>query len=114
MGTLVHDGLTEEDQRTPSVVKAVVDADGWAVDFRRDPTPKGLVHLGIYAFRADFLQAYTQLPPTAREKERRLEQLRALDHGHRILAVRARKRGIGIDTPADYAAFVRRCRLRTS
>jgi 3-deoxy-manno-octulosonate cytidylyltransferase (CMP-KDO synthetase) len=112
MGTLVHDGLTEEDQRTPSVVKAVVDADGWAVDFRREPTPGALVHLGIYAFRSDFLQVYTRLPPTAREKERRLEQLRALDHGHRILAVRARHRGIGIDTPEDYAAFVRRCRPR--
>jgi len=111
MGTLVHEGLTEEDQADPAVVKAVV-RDGWAVDFRREPTPGALRHLGIYAFRADFLQAFTRLAPTAREKERRLEQLRALDHGHRIRAVRAGHRSCGIDTPADYAAFVAAFRAR--
>jgi 3-deoxy-manno-octulosonate cytidylyltransferase (CMP-KDO synthetase) len=109
MGTLVFEGLTDADQADPSVVKAVVE-DGWAVDFRREPTPGGRRHLGIYAFRADFLQRYTALPPTERERERRLEQMRALDHGHRIRAVEARHCGIGIDTPEDYAAFVRRWR----
>jgi len=109
MGTLVCEGLTEAEQRDPSVVKAVVEK-GWARDFRRDPTPGAARHLGIYAFRADFLQVYTRLAPTAREKERRLEQLRALDHGHSIRAVAARHRSIGIDTPEDYAEFVTRCR----
>ena len=108
MGTLVHDGLTDEEQADPSVVKAVVEG-GWAIDFLRDPTPGGLRHIGIYAFRPDFLQRYAALPPTPREKERRLEQLRALDHGHRIRAVPARSWSSGIDTPEDYAAFVRRC-----
>lgn len=111
MGTLVYEGLTEAEQADPSVVKAVVE-DGWAVDFRREPTPGGLRHLGVYAFRADFLQRYTGLPPTERERERRLEQMRALDHGHRIRAVRARHCGTGIDTPGDYAAFVKRYRKR--
>jgi len=109
MGTLVYDGLTDANQADPSVVKAVV-ADGWATDFRREPTPGALRHLGIYAFAAPFLQAYTALEPTARERERKLEQMRALDHGHRIRAVAAKHCGIGIDTPADYAAFVRRWR----
>jgi len=110
MGTLVFDGLTQADQQDPSVVKAVVEGD-WAVDFRREPTPGGRRHLGIYAFRADFLQAYTGMPATPREKERRLEQMRALDHGHAIRAVPARSAGTGIDTPQDYAAFVERwCR----
>jgi len=111
MGTLVHERLTEEDQRDPSVVKAVVEGD-WAVDFRREPTPGGLRHVGIYAYRPEFLQLFTRLAPTAHEKERRLEQMRALDHGHRIRAVRAGRVGRGIDTPEDYAAFVRRCRER--
>ena len=109
MGTLVFAGLTPEQQSDPSVVKAVV-AQGWASDFRREPTPGGLRHLGIYAFRADFLQRFTALERTAREKERRLEQMRALDHGHRIRAVEARHASIGIDTPEDYAAFVARCK----
>jgi len=109
MGTLVCERLTEAEQQDPSVVKAVVEK-GWAKDFRRDPTPGAARHLGIYAFRADFLQDYTRLPRTAREKERRLEQLRALDHGHSIRAVAARHASIGIDTPEDYAEFVTRCR----
>jgi 3-deoxy-manno-octulosonate cytidylyltransferase (CMP-KDO synthetase) len=109
MGTLVHEHLTEEDQRNPSVVKAVVE-DLWAIDFRREPTPGAFRHVGIYAYRPDFLERFTKLPPTAREKERRLEQMRALDHGVRIRAARARHRGGGIDTPSDYAAFVKRCR----
>lgn len=109
MGTLVHEHLTEEDQRNPSVVKAVVEGP-FAIDFRREPTPFGFRHVGIYAYRPDFLERFTKLPPTAREKERRLEQMRALDHGVRIRAAKARHPGCGIDTPADYAAFVRRCR----
>ncbi|MHC4137800.1 MAG: 3-deoxy-manno-octulosonate cytidylyltransferase [Planctomycetota bacterium] len=109
MGTLVCEGLTEAEQRDPSIVKAVVE-EGWAVDFRRDPAPGGVRHLGIYAFRADFLQHYTALARTAREKERKLEQLRALDHGHSIRAAAARHWSIGIDTPEDYAGFVTRCR----
>lgn len=106
MGTLVFNGLDDGQQADPSVVKAVVDG-GWAVDFRREPTPGGLRHLGIYAFAAEFLQTFTRLAPTGRERERKLEQIRALDHGYRIRAVPARHASIGIDTPGDYAAFVR-------
>jgi len=109
MGTLVFEGLTGEEQRNPAVVKAVVEGE-WAVDFRREPTPFALRHVGIYAYRPDFLERFTRLEPTAREKERRLEQMRALDHGVRIRAARARHPGAGIDTPEDYAAFVRRYR----
>lgn len=109
MGTLVFPGLTPEEQRTPSVVKAIVEA-GFATDFRREPTPGAGRHIGVYAFRAAFLQTYTRLPPTAREKERKLEQMRALDHGYRIRAVFARRASAGIDTPEDYEAFRRRWR----
>jgi 3-deoxy-manno-octulosonate cytidylyltransferase (CMP-KDO synthetase) len=109
MGTLVYPELTEQDQADPSVVKAVVE-NGWATDFRREPTPGALRHLGIYAYSPAFLQTYTGLPPTKHEQDRRLEQMRALDHNVRIRAVRAIHCGIGIDTPADYAAFVQRNR----
>ncbi|MGH7162140.1 MAG: 3-deoxy-manno-octulosonate cytidylyltransferase [Planctomycetota bacterium] len=108
MGTLVFPRLSPEEQETASVVKAVVDAGGWATDFLRTPTLGAYRHLGIYAFRAPFLQRFQGLAPSARERERKLEQMRALDHGVRIRAVRARKASTGIDTPEDYAAFVRR------
>lgn len=109
MGTLVFEGLTEEEQASTSVVKAVVRG-GFATDFRREPTPGAFRHVGIYAYRPDFLERFTKLAPTAREKERRLEQMRALDHGVRIRAARALHPGRGIDTPEDYSAFVRRYR----
>lgn len=109
MGTLVFEGLTEDEQRSPAVVKAIVER-GFAVDFRRDPTPGAVRHVGIYAYRPDFLERFTKLAPTPREKERRLEQMRALDHGVRIRAARAFHPGRGIDTPGDYSAFVRRYR----
>jgi 3-deoxy-manno-octulosonate cytidylyltransferase (CMP-KDO synthetase) len=107
MGTLVFEGLSADEQRNPAVVKAVVEG-GFAVDFRREPTAGGFRHVGIYAYRSDFLQRFTRLPPTQRERERRLEQMRALDHGTRIRAARALHPGAGIDTPDDYAAFVKR------
>jgi 3-deoxy-manno-octulosonate cytidylyltransferase (CMP-KDO synthetase) len=108
MGTLVHPDLSEEDQMDPSVVKAVVTDDGWAIDFRREATPGGLRHLGIYAFDPEFLQRFTMLAPTANERDRKLEQMRAIDNGIRLRAVVASHRGVGIDTPDDYEAFVKR------
>ncbi|MHC4959899.1 MAG: 3-deoxy-manno-octulosonate cytidylyltransferase [Planctomycetota bacterium] len=107
MGTLVFPELSDADQADPSVVKALVE-DGWAVDFRREPTPGGMRHLGIYAYTADWLQRFTGLEPTANETGRKLEQMRAIDNGVRLRAVQARHCGIGIDTPEDYAAFVGR------
>jgi 3-deoxy-manno-octulosonate cytidylyltransferase (CMP-KDO synthetase) len=112
MGTLVHPELSEGDQQDPSVVKAIVTEDGWATDFRREATPGGLRHLGIYAFDPEFLQRYTSLPPTANEIDRKLEQMRAIDNGIRLRAAVAQHRGVGIDTPQDYEAFVERCRKR--
>jgi CMP-2-keto-3-deoxyoctulosonic acid synthetase len=62
----------------------------------------GYRHIGIYAYRAGFLRQYARLQACAREQEERLEQLRVLDHGHRILVEIARERpGLGIDTPED-------------
>lgn len=107
LGTLVFPALTAEEQQTPSVVKAIVEG-RYAVDFRREPTPGAGRHIGIYAFRAAFLQEFTRLPPSAREKERKLEQMRALDHGRKIRAVAARRASAGIDTPEDFHAFLRR------
>src|SRR5207247_1362826 len=76
-------------------------ADGSALYFSRAPLPWArdafaksrenlpaqmpfLRHIGIYAYRAGFLRRFTQLAPTPLERAESLEQLRALEHGHRI------------------------------
>ena len=59
-------------------------------------------HIGLYAYRARFLRAYSQLPPSPLESIEALEQLRALWHGHRIAVhIAAQAPGPGVDTPAD-------------
>ncbi len=118
--------LPHADPKDPHAVKAYVNSKGIALNFSRKWTPTDdhpwtcepgdpiqqdphpLLHLGIYAYRKDFLLTFPTLPPTPREQEERLEQLRALDNGHRILVGLVRKAGVGIDTPDDYAAFVSR------
>jgi 3-deoxy-manno-octulosonate cytidylyltransferase (CMP-KDO synthetase) len=94
----------------PHVVKVVTDARGDALYFSRAPiphrreggvSPLARAHVGMYAFRAGFLQAFTRLPPGRLEREESLEQLRALEHGHRIRVVETSYRGFGVDTPED-------------
>jgi len=80
----------------------------WARDAfmaKRDTLPAGvpfLRHIGIYAYRAGFLQQYTRLPRTPLEQAESLEQLRVLEHGYPI-AVRLTPEPFppGIDTEAD-------------
>jgi 3-deoxy-manno-octulosonate cytidylyltransferase (CMP-KDO synthetase) len=58
-------------------------------------------HLGLYAYRREFLLRLAALPQTALEQAESLEQLRALEHGHRIRAVETQHDSIGVDTPED-------------
>lgn len=105
----------------PDVVKVVTDAAGYALYFSRAPipwwrdgrpagaeAPATLRHLGIYAYRAGFLRAFTDLAPAPLERAERLEQLRALWHGHRIHVVEAQALpGAGVDAPGDIARVER-------
>jgi 3-deoxy-manno-octulosonate cytidylyltransferase (CMP-KDO synthetase) len=67
-----------------------------------------LRHVGVYAYRRESLLEFTRLPQTPLEKAEKLEQLRALEHGWPIRVIVGGKAPAGIDTPEDYAAFVRR------
>jgi 3-deoxy-manno-octulosonate cytidylyltransferase (CMP-KDO synthetase) len=75
----------------PAVVKVVTDRRGSALYFSRHPIPWGdgpwMRHVGVYVYRRAFLDAFARLAPTPLEQSERLEQLRALEHGHRIAAV---------------------------
>ena len=100
----------------PDNVKVVLAADGSALYFSRakiphdrDGTGRGyLLHLGVYAYRKRFLAEFAAAEPTPAEQAERLEQLRALENGHRIAVAVVEAATPGIDTPEDYAAFVTR------
>ncbi|MFQ5768650.1 MAG: 3-deoxy-manno-octulosonate cytidylyltransferase [Acidobacteriota bacterium] len=96
----------------PHVVKVVVDRAGYALYFSRGiiphhltfadvPPPPLLYHLGLYAFRYAFLQRFTSWPQTPLEKAEKLEQLRILEHGHRIRVLKVEAVAPGVDTPED-------------
>lgn len=122
MTTLVSQRGDPEGFADPNIVKAVVGRGGRALYFSRSPVPyaEGIrtaggrlswwQHIGIYAYRRDFLLRLTGLEPTPIEKRERLEQLRALDHGHTIRVGEARGRHLGIDTEEEYHSFVQEVR----
>jgi 3-deoxy-manno-octulosonate cytidylyltransferase (CMP-KDO synthetase) len=103
----------------PNCVKVVGSADRHALYFSRAPLPWArdafaltqdelpdsvafLRHIGIYAYRAGFLRRFAKLAPTPLERAESLEQLRALEHGHRIaLRLAPEPFPPGVDTPED-------------
>lgn len=92
----------------PNVVKVVCDRERRALYFSRAPIPHGansampfLHHLGLYAFRADFLRVYARLAETALERCERLEQLRVLEHGYRITVCPTERAVLEVNTPED-------------
>ncbi len=107
------------DVNDPNLVKVVTDIKGRAVyfsrsviPFHRDKTeaPKTAyyLHLGIYAYRRDFLLHYSSWKPTPLEQTEKLEQLRALEHGSSIFVLPVERATHGIDTEQQYEDFVKR------
>ena len=72
--------------------------------------PLFLQHVGLYAYRRDFLLQLAELPPSPLEQLEKLEQLRVLSAGYKILVGVVDEPTIGIDTWDDYRAFVSRAR----
>ena len=87
MSTLATSLQSGDEQRT-QVVKVVCDRHGHALYFSRHPIPHGAAacrkHIGLYAYRREFLQEFAALAPTPLEQSEKLEQLRALEHGRKI------------------------------
>jgi 3-deoxy-manno-octulosonate cytidylyltransferase (CMP-KDO synthetase) len=121
IATLATPVETLEDFLDPNVVKVVTAADGAALYFSRAPipwtrdgAPAGLAsqrefgnamrHVGIYAYRVGTLRQLTRLPPSSLEQRERLEQLRALQNGVRIVVgICVEAPAPGVDTEADLA-----------
>lgn len=119
MATAAHPILDAAEFFNPNVVKVVTDRRGRALYFSRAPIPwardafdtdrtmlpstlGARRHIGLYAYRAGFLTQFPRLPPDPLEELERLEQLRALAHGHRIAVLDLQDAlPPGVDTPAD-------------
>jgi 3-deoxy-manno-octulosonate cytidylyltransferase (CMP-KDO synthetase) len=121
MATLAVPITSAEAYLSPNVVKVVCDDEGRALYFSRSPIPmvrdgepdfaaeppRFLQHLGIYAYRRDFLLRLAATPPHPLEQSEKLEQLRVLGTGGTIHVGIVAEAHRGVDTPADYADFVR-------
>ena len=113
MATAVTPIRALADFQAKTVVKVVTAGDDSALYFSRAPIPCDrdkapefpsdlyVRHLGIYAYRGEFLKRYIKEPPCALEKTEKLEQLRALWMGAKIAVVRTEDEGVGVDTPED-------------
>ncbi|HMB07301.1 MAG TPA: 3-deoxy-manno-octulosonate cytidylyltransferase [Isosphaeraceae bacterium] len=127
MATLATPIRSEAVYRDPSCVKVVLSRSGRALYFSRSPIPHyrdalpnpartepplAYLHLGLYAYRRDFLLGLASLPPSPLESAERLEQLRVLQAGYPIAVGLVDEPSIGIDTPDDYRRFVERWRSK--
>jgi len=111
MATLKTPIRDRAEMANPNVVKVVTDRHGYALYFSRSPLPYwreagaesacGYKHIGLYAYRRDFLLTFARLAPTPLERAEKLEQLRALEWGFRIKVAETPCVGIEVDTPQD-------------
>jgi 3-deoxy-manno-octulosonate cytidylyltransferase (CMP-KDO synthetase) len=110
IATIAAPIVDDVDVANPNIVKAIAPLEGdrevaYARDFVRKVEPDMLApywhHIGVYAYRRDSLERFVNLPVSAREKERALEQMRALDNGMKIAVVKVDTVPLGVDTPSD-------------
>ncbi len=120
VATLAIPILDRREWEDPNCVKVITDQQGRALYFSRSPipyprdaepsfTPTGPYrrHLGLYAYRREFLLEMVQRPPSRLELLEKLEQLRVLEVGQNIRVATVDEVFGGVDTPEDYARFVR-------
>lgn len=120
MATLATKIKIAEELSSPNVVKVVMDNNGYALYFSRaqipyvrdgkdpisEPNISFLRHLGIYAYKREFLLKYSNLPVSSLENAEKLEQLRALSNGYKIKVAVTDCTSRGIDTIEDLTAFM--------
>ena len=113
MGTLSRDLKNAAECGNPNVVKVLSNCNLEALYFSRAEIPflrstgkpwlmKGVkAHIGLYVYRADFLQKFTRLKKGEFEQVEQLEQLRVLENGFRILVENSKYTSMAVDTPED-------------
>jgi 3-deoxy-manno-octulosonate cytidylyltransferase (CMP-KDO synthetase) len=105
VGTLATRLFKEELKYSQSLVKVVVSNDR-ALYFSRAPLAGAMKHVGVYAYRRDFLEELRYLQPSPLAKAENLEQLTFLELGYEIAVAQLEHETIGVDTPFDYSEFV--------
>jgi 3-deoxy-manno-octulosonate cytidylyltransferase (CMP-KDO synthetase) len=106
MGTVASKSITDEDLGNPDIVKVRINDAGFAEDFFRILSSEKAInniykHIGLYVYRKEVLIQFAKMEPSPKEKERDLEQMRALDNGIHIKVVLTDYDSIGINTPED-------------
>ena len=112
MGTLAVRRTDRAEFENPNVVKVILDCRKYAVYFSRSPIPyvreaadwqnfSFLKHLGIYAYRRDFLLEFVKWPTSLLENYEKLEQLRVLEQGFEILVLETPHDSLSVDTFED-------------
>ena len=110
IATMIKVIAQDKELKNPNIVKVVIDGEQNALYFSRSAIPYNrgqddeviyYKHLGIYAYRREFLLAYKNLPKSNLEKSEQLEQLRALEFGYKIKTVLTEHETVGVDTPED-------------
>jgi 3-deoxy-manno-octulosonate cytidylyltransferase (CMP-KDO synthetase) len=123
MASLMRKLDSISDLENPNIVKVVVDKNNFALYFSRSPIPflrdrqqecpeygdlrhltgklKFYKHIGLYAYTKDFLFTFANLPQSSLEQCEKLEQLRALENGYKIMMVETKYDTIGVDTSED-------------
>jgi 3-deoxy-manno-octulosonate cytidylyltransferase (CMP-KDO synthetase) len=110
LGSLMFQITDKEEIKNPNNVKVITDQQGFALYFSRSVIPfprdenagvRYMKHIGIYAFRKQALLDFYNLPMLSLEASEKLEQLRYLEYGKRIMMVETTHSSIGIDTKED-------------
>jgi len=109
MSTIMTRLRSEDEVSDPNVVKVVCDQRGFALYFSRSPIPylrsnaQGAIHkhIGVYAYRREFLLSLSKMKPTPLERAESLEQLRALENGYKIKVIETDYDSPSVDTPED-------------
>lgn len=111
MATVKTELKDEAEKNNPNNVKVVTDKNGYALYFSRSLIPyprkegisKVYKHIGIYAYRREFLLKYAKMESTPLELTESLEQLRALENDYKIKVIETDKEFVGVDTEEDLA-----------
>ena len=109
MATVATELTDADEMKNPNNVKVVLDKNNDALYFSRSLIPyprnvgkaKVFKHIGIYAYRRNFLLAYAKMESTPLEQSESLEQLRALENGYKIRVIKSSCKFIGVDTEGD-------------
>ena len=122
VGTLIRKICSGEELTSFNVVKVVLDRNGFAIYFSRSPIPSlrdrvdmstwhfehtFYKHIGLYAYRKEFLLEFASWPQSILESAEKLEQLRIIEHGYKIKTAETVHDSIPVDTAAD-AECIRR------